>query len=1212
MLEREKRNKLDAAVFEQPPAAYRSAPFWSWNDKLEPEELRRQIREMKRAGLGGFFMHARQGLSTPYMGEEFLRAVEVSVEEAQAQGMEAWCYDENGWPSGTADGVVPALGPEYQQKWLEGVPVAKEGLDEALRELGGDPDFLFGLVRRGARWEVWRESGVETETENPNGDRGQAQRQAQAENQRNARHLAEAPDRGQGESCTDPNSHAQAAQVWAKGYPEAAPGVGTVFALGDSAGDDAAHVDEALAVYCRVNPYYVDILSADVMQAFLNACHEVYRARLGDRFGPDGIPGIFTDEFKFSGLPWSADLAKAYADAYGEPIVQAVGWLLAEAVPADADAVLAMHQARYRYWRLVSERFRRSMRKVADWCDEHGWQLTGHVMGEDSLLDQMRYTAGVMPLYERMHMPGIDLLGSSARSVLLPKQASSVARQLGKPFVLTETFGCCGWNLSFREMKRIAEWQFVLGVNRMSQHLQAYAIRGVRKRDYPPSLYIQQPWWDVYRTFNDYFARLTYVLTLGHAVPGVLVLHPMRTAWLQYGPGGTQAVARLQDSLDAVAEELLALQRDFDYGDEALLAQHGAVTGGALRVGEMTYGTVILPDGALTLDAPTLELLRQFAAAGGQVLLLGAAPPYVEGAPSPEAAAWFGSAAVTRVAAAADLRAHVRARGDWQPAGAEGAQAGDAAQAEALRRLYVQERRVPGATLLYAVHTGEAGTVRLRIPAEDRRLWRELDLAQGHIGESDVRQASPLLVFEPGDAKCFAIWDAGADTEGTSAAGKGAPTSAASDPSAQRAALVSVPTGVSTEPPPQCAAPISATSAPSAQCLARVPVPTGVSTEPSEPLLHPMASIPASADRLSQPAPQTIPLDTEPDWRYELSAPNVLTLDYAAYRIDYGEWTAPTYVLNIQERCIVLGRPVHVELAYSFETDEALIAHTDRSTWKLAVELPADWQLAVNGSVLSGDAADGWFGGDRSFPTYPIGEAVQTGRNEVRLSGIFFANEDVYRFFGIAGANLAPIRNKLLFDVEIESLYILGPFAVQPAALAWESAERHALWTEGPFTLTPLPKQLPMCDMTPHGFPFYSGTVALERIVPLAPEMLARLQEGTGRLVLQWDRMLTPALRITVNRGEAHTVLWGAPELDLTTAVCGSETPSELSLYIELITSGRNTFGPHHHVKGEVTFVGPTSFTDKVGWVDAGADHIWTDRYCVISCGLLGLRLAIY
>ena len=44
-----------------PPAKYRPVPFWSWNEKLDPEVLREQVRQMHEAGLGGFFMHARGG-----------------------------------------------------------------------------------------------------------------------------------------------------------------------------------------------------------------------------------------------------------------------------------------------------------------------------------------------------------------------------------------------------------------------------------------------------------------------------------------------------------------------------------------------------------------------------------------------------------------------------------------------------------------------------------------------------------------------------------------------------------------------------------------------------------------------------------------------------------------------------------------------------------------------------------------------------------------------------------------------------------------------------------------------------------------------------------------------------------------------------------------------------------------------------------------------
>ena len=55
--------------------AYASMPFWSWNDKLEEEELRRQIQDMKRLGMSGFFMHARCGLETDYMSDEWFDCI---------------------------------------------------------------------------------------------------------------------------------------------------------------------------------------------------------------------------------------------------------------------------------------------------------------------------------------------------------------------------------------------------------------------------------------------------------------------------------------------------------------------------------------------------------------------------------------------------------------------------------------------------------------------------------------------------------------------------------------------------------------------------------------------------------------------------------------------------------------------------------------------------------------------------------------------------------------------------------------------------------------------------------------------------------------------------------------------------------------------------------------------------------------------------------
>ncbi len=108
-----------------------SIPFWAWNDKLEEDELRRQIRNMHDFGAKGFFMHARPGLDTEYLSDAWFDAVNICIDEAAKLGMEAWSYDENGWPSGFAGGKV--LGNE--ENWASYLTYEKASefpTDEAL------------------------------------------------------------------------------------------------------------------------------------------------------------------------------------------------------------------------------------------------------------------------------------------------------------------------------------------------------------------------------------------------------------------------------------------------------------------------------------------------------------------------------------------------------------------------------------------------------------------------------------------------------------------------------------------------------------------------------------------------------------------------------------------------------------------------------------------------------------------------------------------------------------------------------------------------------------------------------------------------------------------------------------------------------------------------------------------------------------------------
>ena len=111
--------------FENPDSQFRGAPFWAWNCKLDKEMMTRQIEYFKEMGLGGFHMHCRTGLDTPYMSEEYLGVVKACVEKAKQEKMYAWLYDEDRWPSGAAGGLV-TKDRQYRARYLVFCPWKQE------------------------------------------------------------------------------------------------------------------------------------------------------------------------------------------------------------------------------------------------------------------------------------------------------------------------------------------------------------------------------------------------------------------------------------------------------------------------------------------------------------------------------------------------------------------------------------------------------------------------------------------------------------------------------------------------------------------------------------------------------------------------------------------------------------------------------------------------------------------------------------------------------------------------------------------------------------------------------------------------------------------------------------------------------------------------------------------------------------------------------
>jgi hypothetical protein len=95
-----------------PPAAYRAAPLWDWNDKITREEIEFQMGKFKEGGLGGVFIHPRPGLVTEYLSEDWNELFQFTVQTAKKLDMQVWIYDENSYPSGFAGGHVQARYPD--------------------------------------------------------------------------------------------------------------------------------------------------------------------------------------------------------------------------------------------------------------------------------------------------------------------------------------------------------------------------------------------------------------------------------------------------------------------------------------------------------------------------------------------------------------------------------------------------------------------------------------------------------------------------------------------------------------------------------------------------------------------------------------------------------------------------------------------------------------------------------------------------------------------------------------------------------------------------------------------------------------------------------------------------------------------------------------------------------------------------------------------
>jgi hypothetical protein len=275
-LYRRNRGKtLDLDLFRRPTAEYRGAPFWSWNNKLDIDQLLRQIEQFRAMGFGGANIHSRTGLDTQYLGDEFMDMVRACTQRLADRGMLSWLYDEDRWPSGFAGGLV-TKDPAHRVRHLLFTTVPYESAPPLPKTTAYGTDYGLGV--RSNIGDLLAIYDVELS--------GPYLR----------RHRRHAP------GAKLPKPPKNATRWYA--YMET-PRPATWFG----------------------GQTYVNVFSKPAIERFIETTHERYREAVGDFFG-GAVPAMFTDEPQFAKkqtlgragdprdviLSWSPDLQRFFGE----------------------------------------------------------------------------------------------------------------------------------------------------------------------------------------------------------------------------------------------------------------------------------------------------------------------------------------------------------------------------------------------------------------------------------------------------------------------------------------------------------------------------------------------------------------------------------------------------------------------------------------------------------------------------------------------------------------------------------------------------------------------------------------------------------------------------------------------------------------------------------------------------------------------------------
>ena len=568
------------------------SPLWFWNDKLEKEELLRQLKMKSETGVASTIPHARtnggEGYIGGYLDEEWFENVRTVLEYKKEHDEPVWLYDEIDWPAGTCNKTVTRK-EENREQYLtfrrEWIP-AGTALRAQVKDLTGKPLFRVREETDKSQY-AFNLFILDAET------------YEKYDITKYFKYLIFGPEL---EFMSDRDSWAYVAKI---------------------------HVDS----YAYGGSGQMNYLSREAAEDFLQSTYDKYYDRFSEYFGST-VKCFFNDETRMCNpLAWSVDFPEVFRARKGYDLMPR---LVDLALPGEKAG-----RTRCDYFDVLAYLFQENyFGTLHRWCKAHGVKLYAHLLGEETLHGHVRYSGDYMRQNKYLDIPGGDHLGKGIGSLNI-KYTSSSAHSYGHDLSAVEVFAGCGWDMTFEEYTRIVSWMYQQGMQIIINHGFFYSDRGDRKNDWPPSQFFQWQGWPRMKEGNAMIRRLYYAMTGGMNEMDILVYNPIESMWLNYEPDmnythgfaegpflANGRAVKTDREMQLLLSGLMSENLDYELLHKDAVGNFEA-SGGKIKnikTGQ-EFSVLILPM-CRVMPVEAAKLCRDFAVQGGKILALDEIPVY--------------------------------------------------------------------------------------------------------------------------------------------------------------------------------------------------------------------------------------------------------------------------------------------------------------------------------------------------------------------------------------------------------------------------------------------------------------------------------------------------------------------------------------------------------------------------------------------------------